>query len=106
MVEVNSDVSVRMEDTLIQLTYSPIPHADDPQVTGNRDQFSLASLKAITGNVKNTLNLIGAYRYLEETWKKKMTSINAFPDEIRVSPSLASFRKQLQIYLYTKAYQP
>ena len=31
---------------------------------------------------------------------------NAFPGEIRVSPSLASFRKQLKTYLYTKAYPP
>ena len=29
---------------------------------------------------------------------------NALPDEIHVSPSLASFRKQLKTYLYTKAY--
>ena len=29
---------------------------------------------------------------------------NALPDEIRASPSLASFRKQLKTYLYTKAY--
>ena len=28
------------------------------------------------------------------------------PDEIRVSPSLASFRKQLNTYLYSKAYLP
>ena len=27
-------------------------------------------------------------------------------DEIRASPSLASFRKQLKTYLYTKAYPP
>ena len=31
---------------------------------------------------------------------------NALPDEIRASPSLASFRKQLKTYLYTKAYPP
>ena len=31
---------------------------------------------------------------------------NALPDEIRASPSLASFRKQLKAYLYTKAYPP
>ena len=31
---------------------------------------------------------------------------DAHPDEIRASPSLASFRKQLKTYLYTKAYQP
>ena len=30
----------------------------------------------------------------------------ALPDEIRASPSLASFRKQLNTYLYTKAYPP
>ena len=30
----------------------------------------------------------------------------ALPDEIRASPSLASFRKQLKTYLYTKAYPP
>ena len=29
---------------------------------------------------------------------------NALPDEICTSPSLASFRKQLKTYLYTKAY--
>ena len=29
---------------------------------------------------------------------------NALPDENRASPSLASFRKQLKTYLYTKAY--
>ena len=31
---------------------------------------------------------------------------NALPDEIRASPSLAAFRKQLKTYLYTKAYPP
>ena len=31
---------------------------------------------------------------------------NAILDEIRASPSLASFRKQLKTYLYTKAYPP
>ena len=31
---------------------------------------------------------------------------NALPDEIRASPLLASFRKQLKTYLYTKAYPP
>ena len=31
---------------------------------------------------------------------------NALPDEICASPSLASFRKQLKTYLYTKAYSP
>ena len=31
---------------------------------------------------------------------------NALPDEICASPSLASFRKQLKTYLYTKAYPP
>ena len=31
---------------------------------------------------------------------------NALPDEIRASPFLASFRKQLKTYLYTKAYPP
>ena len=31
---------------------------------------------------------------------------NALPDEIHASPSLASFRKQLKTYLYTKAYPP
>ena len=31
---------------------------------------------------------------------------NALPDEIRASPSLAYFRKQLKTYLYTKAYPP
>ena len=31
---------------------------------------------------------------------------NALPDEIRASPSRASFRKQLKTYLYTKAYPP
>ena len=31
---------------------------------------------------------------------------NAIPDEIRASPSLVSFRKQLKTYLYTKAYPP
>ena len=31
---------------------------------------------------------------------------NALPDEIRVSPSLASFRKRLKTHLYTKAYPP
>ena len=31
---------------------------------------------------------------------------NALPEEIRVSPSLASFRKCLKTYLYTKAYSP
>ena len=31
---------------------------------------------------------------------------NALPDDIRASPSLASFRKQLKSYLYTKAYLP
>ena len=31
---------------------------------------------------------------------------NALPDQIRTSPSLASFRKQLKTYLYTKAYPP
>ena len=30
----------------------------------------------------------------------------AIPDEIRTSPSLASFRKQLKTYLYSKAYPP
>ena len=34
------------------------------------------------------------------------TVSNALPDEIRASPSLASFRKQLKTYLYTKAYPP
>ena len=29
---------------------------------------------------------------------------NALPDDIRVSNSLASFRKQIKTYLYTKAY--
>ena len=31
---------------------------------------------------------------------------NALPDEIGVSPSLTSFRKQLKTYSYTKAYPP
>ena len=31
---------------------------------------------------------------------------NALREEIHASPSLASFRKQLQTYLYTKAYPP
>ena len=31
---------------------------------------------------------------------------NALHDEIHASPSLASFRKQLKTYLYTKAYPP
>ena len=31
---------------------------------------------------------------------------NALPDEIHASPSLASFRKQLKTFLYTKAYIP
>ena len=31
---------------------------------------------------------------------------NVLPDEIRASTSLASFRKQLKTYLYTKAYPP
>ena len=31
---------------------------------------------------------------------------NALPDEIRASSSLASFRKQLKTYLYTKSYPP
>ena len=31
---------------------------------------------------------------------------NALPDDIRASPSLASFRKQIKTYLYTKAYPP
>ena len=31
---------------------------------------------------------------------------NALPDEIHASPSLASFRKQLKTYQYTKAYPP
>ena len=31
---------------------------------------------------------------------------NALPDEIHATPSLASFRKQLKTYLYTKAYPP
>ena len=31
---------------------------------------------------------------------------NARPEEIRSSPSLASFRKQLKTYLYTKAHPP
>ena len=31
---------------------------------------------------------------------------NALPEEICVSPSLASFRKRLKTYLYTKAYPP
>ena len=31
---------------------------------------------------------------------------NALPDEIRASPSLASFRKCLKTYLYSKAYPP
>ena len=31
---------------------------------------------------------------------------NAMLDEIRASPSLASFRKQLKAYLYTKAFPP
>ena len=31
---------------------------------------------------------------------------NALPDEIRASLSLASFRKQLKTYLYTRAYPP
>ena len=31
---------------------------------------------------------------------------NALPDEIRASPSLAFFRKQLKSYLYTKVYPP
>ena len=31
---------------------------------------------------------------------------NALPDAICASPSLASFRKQLKTYLYTKAYPP
>ena len=31
---------------------------------------------------------------------------NALPDEIRASPSLVSFRKQLKTYLYTNAYSP
>ena len=35
-----------------------------------------------------------------------VTVWNALPEEIRVSPSLASFRKCLKTYLYTKAYPP
>ena len=31
---------------------------------------------------------------------------NALPDEVHASPSLASFRKQLKTYLYTKTYPP
>ena len=31
---------------------------------------------------------------------------NALPEEIHASPSLASFRKCLKTYLYTKAYPP
>ena len=31
---------------------------------------------------------------------------NALPDEIRAPPSLASFRKQVKTYLYTKVYPP
>ena len=31
---------------------------------------------------------------------------NALPDEIHASPSLASFRKQLKTFLYSKAYPP
>ena len=34
------------------------------------------------------------------------TVCNALPDEIRAMPSVASFRKQLKTYLYTKAYPP
>ena len=34
------------------------------------------------------------------------TGWNALPEEIRASPSLASFRKCLKTYLYTKAYPP
>ena len=31
---------------------------------------------------------------------------NDLPDEIRSAPSLASFRKKLKTYLFTKAYPP
>ena len=34
------------------------------------------------------------------------TVSNALPEEIRASPSLASFRKRLKTYLYTKTYPP
>ena len=31
---------------------------------------------------------------------------NSLPEDIRASPTIASFRKKLQTYLYTKAYPP
>ena len=31
---------------------------------------------------------------------------NSFPEDIRASPTIASFRKKLKTYLYAKAYPP
>ena len=31
---------------------------------------------------------------------------NSFPEDIRAAPTIASFRKKLQTYLYAKAYPP
>ena len=31
---------------------------------------------------------------------------NSLPEDIRASPTIASFRKKLKTYLYTKAYPP
>ena len=34
------------------------------------------------------------------------TVLNALPDEIRASPYLASYKKQLKTYVYNKSYPP
>ena len=46
-------------------------------------------------------------RHWAEIHEHQVTCVwNTLPDVIRASPSLASFRKQLKTYLYTKAYPP
>ena len=34
------------------------------------------------------------------------TAWNSLPEDIRASPTIASFRKKLKTYLYAKAYPP
>ena len=50
-------------------------------------------------NLSNSLVIVLLLMLCGTVW-------NALPDEIRAMPSLASFRKQLKIYLYTKAHPP
>ena len=53
------------------------------------------------------LNLILFYGFIVfRPLQLTPTVWNTLPDVIRASPSLASFRKQLKTYLYTKAYPP